>query len=83
MCLLEDTKMLVRDILSDIFLFFMLIVLKGGLRHCLTIPIMCIGRYTSCGITLDGASMCEIISQPSTSGDAETAQNETHNGMYY
>ena len=73
--------MLVRDILADFLLFFMLIVLESGVRHCLTIPIMCTDHCTSCGIAVDGGSMCEICSQPSTSGDASTAQNETPNGM--
>ena len=73
----------VRDMLADFCLFFMLIVLESGVRHCLTIPIMCIDNSASCRIAVDGESMCEIRSQPSTSGDASTAQNETPNGMYY
>ena len=61
----------------------MIVVLKSGVRHCLTIRIMCIGHCTSCGIAVDGRSMCEICSQASTSGNASTAQNATPNGMYY
>ena len=54
-----DTKMLVRYILADFFgIFFMLIVLESGVRHCLNIPIICIGHCTSCGIAVDGESMC-------------------------
>ena len=76
--------MLVRDILADFCcLFFIVNRVKSGVRHCLTISIMCIGHCTSCGSEIDGRSMCEICSQPSTSGDDSTAQNEAPNGMYY
>ena len=61
----------------------MLIVFKSGVRHIIAIPIMCIGHCTSCGIAVDAGNMCEICSQPSTSGDSSTAQNETLNGMYH
>ena len=74
--------MLVREF-SRFISIFMLIVIKSGVRHCLTIPIMCIGHCTSCGIAVDGGSTCEICSQPSTSGDGSTAQNDTTIGMYY
>ena len=59
-CMWVDTKMLVGDILAIFCLFFMLIVLKSGVRHCLTIAIMCIGHCTSCSIAVDGGSMCEM-----------------------
>ena len=82
-CLCVDTKILVRDILADFLSIFYVNRVKSGVRHCLTILIIYIGHCMSCGIAFDGGSMCEICSQPSTSADASTAQNETANGMYY
>ena len=84
-CLWVDTKMLVRDILADLFipLFFMLIVLRSGVIHSSAIPIMRIGHYTSCSIVVEGGKVCEICSQPSTTGDSSIAQNIAPKGTYY
>ena len=77
--------MLLRDILADLVVvsFFMLIVLKSGVRHSLTIPIMCTGNCSSCGIAVQGGNVCEICSQPSTSDDTSIAQNVAPKGMYH
>ena len=46
-------------------------------------PIMGIAHCTSCGIAVEGGNVCEICSQPSTSDDASTAENETPMDIYY
>ena len=69
-CLWVDTKMSDRDILPDLFLsLFMLIVFRSSVRYSLAIPIMCIGHCTSCSIVVESGNVCEMCSQPSTSGD--------------
>ena len=83
-CLWVDTEMLVRDILPDFFLSVsMLIVFKRDVRHSLAIPIMCIGYGTSCSIVVESGNVCEICSQPSTSGDTSIVQKVAPKDMYY
>ena len=57
--------------------------LKSGLRHILTIPIICIGLYTSCGIRVDDGNVCDICSHLSTSGETSIVQNVTPEGKHY
>ena len=73
--------MLLWDILTDFFPLIILYVNRVK-RHTLAIPIMGVDHCTSCGIAVDGVNVCEICSQPSTSGDASTAETETPMGMY-
>ena len=46
-------------------------------------PVMGMDHCTSCDIAVEGGNVCEICSQPSTSGDALIAENEKLKGMYY
>ena len=82
-CLWVDAKMLVGDILADFLPLFMLIVLKRGVRHSLTILIMCIGHCTSCSIVVEGGNVCEICNQPAMSDHTSIAQNVAPKDMYY
>ena len=74
--------MLLRDICNR-FVFLSLFIYLFIFLLIVSIPIMGIGHCTSCGIAVEGGIVCEICSQPSTSGDALTAENETPKRMYY
>ena len=76
--------MLLRDICNR-FVFPLVIYLFIYFNFLLivSIPIMGIGLSTICGIAVEGGTVCEICSPPSTSGDALNDENETPKGMYY
>ena len=74
--------MLVRGILAD-FLSHYFLYVKSAVRHSFAIPIVCTGYCMSCDIAVEGGNVCEVCSQPSTSGNTSTVQTVAFKGMHY